>query len=350
MSASTDSVQAMAAEILEASAPAYANAATAVLQRRIAADGSASSAAWKRNLIQRVLELAAAVRSAEPALFARRVDWLRRAYQARGADESELVAMLESLQQALGDELPAPLRDTVAEPLQLALSSIAQPLAPASAVIDAESAPGRLALQYLQACLEGRSDEAIALVLDSIDDDMTPQRVYLDVLVPAQRETGQLWHVGEISIAEERVVSETTRQLLTLISHEHAPGIASDRVVLGASVAGNAHDIGLRVITDLFRLAGWRALFLGADVPPTEIARAALLFGADLVVLNATLEVQLKELGRTIAEIREAAPRTRILVGGLVFAESPELWRQLGADGYAADAANAVDVGASLLD
>jgi len=349
MSASIDSPQAMAAEILEASAPAYSAAASAALQRRGSAPDKAAGA-WKRHLIQRILELAAAVRADEPALFARRIDWLRRAYQARGVDEGELVAMLESLQQALSEEMPAELRDAVAKPLDAALRAVAQPLSPVAEVIDAATSTGRLALQYLQLCLEGRCDEATALVLDSIDDEMTPERAYLEVLVPAQRETGQLWHVGDISIAEERVVSETTRQLLTLISHEHAPEIGTDRIVLGASVAGNAHDIGLRVITDLFRLAGWRALFLGADVPPAEIARAALLFDVDLVVLNATLDVQLKDLGRTIAEIRAVGPGTKILVGGLVFAPSPELWRRVGADGYAADAASAVSMGTQLLD
>jgi len=106
----------------------------------------------------------------------------------------------------------------------------------------------------------------------------------------------------------------------------------------------------LRAVADLFRLAGWRSLYLGANVPAAEIARAADTFDVELVVLNATLATQLKPLGEAIETIRRLAPRRKILVGGLAFDGLPDLPRQLGADAHAPTIDAAVAVGTSLVE
>ena len=126
-------------------------------------------------------------------------------------------------------------------------------------------------------------------MLGELENGLPPAAIYTQVLVAAEKEIGQLWHVGDASIAEEHLVSETTRELMALIVAKRLPPQPSARSLIAASVAGNAHDIGLRAVADLFRLAGWRCLFLGANVPAAEIARAAESFDVDLVVLNATL-------------------------------------------------------------
>lgn len=79
-------------------------------------------------------------------------------------------------------------------------------------------------------------------------------------------------------------------------------------------------DIGLRMATDMFRLAGWRCLFLGANVPVSEIANAAVSQNVDLVVSIATLTTQLKELESAIAALRAAGGSVQLQTD----AEPPE--------------------------
>jgi len=339
----------VAAEILEASAPGYAAAANALLQTRGNAAASLDATAWKKHLSQRILELAAAVRTAEPALFARRVLWLRRAVVARGADEQELKRAIQSLRDALGQEMPEHLRGTVAPALDLALRVLDEALPPDPATtLDASLPSHRLALEYLAACLEGDPRRGIRLVLGEIERGLAPATVYAEVIMAAQKEIGQLWHVGDASIAEERLVSEATRELMALIADRYAPP-PTGRVLVAAAVTGNAHDIGLRAAADLFRLAGWRCAYLGASVPAAEIASAAEGFDADLVLLNATLSTHLKSLAEAIAEIRVKAPGRKILVGGSALDDSPELWRHVGADGHAPTIGSAVSIGSKLV-
>jgi methanogenic corrinoid protein MtbC1 len=135
---------------------------------------------------------------------------------------------------------------------------------------------------------------------------------------------------------------------MTLIAARYAPQPDESRTVVLAAVAGNAHDIGLRAVGDQFRMAGWRTVFLGADMPADEIARAAKSFGAKLIVLSATLTTHLRNLAATIERIRQLTPEPRILVGGLALADSPSLWQQVGADGYASSVDDAVEAAVRL--
>jgi methanogenic corrinoid protein MtbC1 len=343
---------AIAAQILETSAAGYASAASAMLMKT--SDGPLpegwGSSEWKSHLVQRILELASAVRVNQPALFARRINWLRKAVRARGSTDADLRAALQSIRDALHAEMPNDLVAAVEGPLDLALSSFDSDVdADEGSTLDASTDAGRIAIEYITACLEARTDDAIALILEKPDTDIEPADVYTRILLPAQREIGQLWHLGEVSISEERLVSETTKSVMTLIVNKYAPPADPEKIVVAASVAGNAHDIGLRALSDLFRLAGWRSIFLGANVPSVEIAHAAKAFDADLVILSATLTTQLRAMDDVIDKIRQIASETRILVGGLAFADAPDLWQQLGADAYAADIASAVEVGNSIV-
>jgi methanogenic corrinoid protein MtbC1 len=346
-----NSLNNVAAEILETSAAGYAAAALAVLQP---VDGAATpggeSATWKAHLMQRIVELAAAVRVSQPALFAQRMQWLRRAARARGAGEHDLKRALLSLRTALEREIPDHLHAAIAPALNLAVSAFDDTLAPEPTLLDAAKPVDRLTLRYLGLCLEGKPHEAIALVLRELDGGLPAVAIYTQVLLPAEKEIGQLWHVGDVSIAEEHLVSETTRELMALIVAKHAPPHPHGPSLIAASVAGNAHDIGLRAVADLFRLAGWRCLYLGANMPAAEIGRAAETFDVDLVVLNVTLSTQLKPVGEAIETIRRLAPRRKILVGGLAFDGLPDLPLQLGADAYSPTIDVAVSLGAALLE
>lgn len=346
----TDS-NSLAAELLEASAAGFASAASTALQATpdLGAGFSLASLEWKAHLKQRLLELATAVRLNRPDLFARRIQWLRKAVAARGGDEREMRAALESLRLALDQELPEQLKSAVTPPIELALSAFESDIETESHSLDAATPSGKLGLRYLEACLEARTDDAVRLILNALDDGLTPQAMHTEVLLPTQREIGQLWHLGEVSVSEERLVSETTREVMTLIVNRLAPIADSNRVVIAASVAGNAHDIGLRAVANLFRLAGWRVIFLGADMPIAEIAPAAQYFDARLVVLSATLTTQIGALAESIGLIKQVESAPPVLVGGLALEDSNDLWRELGADAYAPDAASAVAIGTKLI-
>jgi methanogenic corrinoid protein MtbC1 len=344
---------AAAAELLEASAAGYATAAASrLLAQHPSLDsrnGASSLTTWKAHFIQRLLELAAAVRVATPSVFVARVVWQHKAFAARRLDPADVQACLAALRATLNEELPAASAKVVDAYLEKGLAALETEIVLDPSELDPNEASGALALKYIAACLGGNPQAVIELVLNAVDRDTPIERTYIDIVFPALREIGRMWHGAEATVAEERVVSETTRRLMTLLTQAGSSSRDVGKTVISAAVAGNAHDLGVRAVADCFEVAGWRSICLGANVPVPEIAIAVQYFNADLVVLAATLATQIKSPQASIAALRAASgTNVKILVGGPAFAEAPDLWRTLGADGFAG-VEDVVERGGELL-
>lgn len=339
-----------AAEILEASASAYAGLATAALFGRVPGMeqrfGPGVQQAWHGHLTRRVLELAAAVRVGEPRLFVSRVEATDFEFRARELGEHDVAASLDALREVLEEELPEDARDVVLSTLDEGRAALEEP-AEEAPLDDPSTAPHPLASRYLLTVLEGDARGALDGIAKALDEGLDPRAAYLDVLLAAQDEVGRMWHAGEVTVAEEHFVSDTTERAMALVAHRAERAPPNGKTVLAAAVAGNVHAIGMRAVADLFELEGWRVVSLGADVPVDDVAAAATFFDVDLVALSAALAIQLKVVEETVAVLRRAAA-VKIMVGGSAFAESPDLWRRLGADGYAESATDAVALGAEL--
>ena len=342
------------AGLLEISAAGYASlAARRLLDRHPeVAEHFAPDAfgAWKAALAQRIVELAAALKLGVPRVFAGRVLWTESAFRARDVPVEDLRASLEALGEVLQEELPERCRKPAGQALALALEALESAGPRPELGLDPDSETGRLALEYLSTVLEGDGRSGIDLVLGRVDAGLSVESAYLDVLVPAQREVGRLWHAGEMGVAEEHLVTQTTQRLMGLLAMKAPRQPANGRTAICAAVAGNVHDVAVRVIADMLEIGGWRSVYLGADVPANEMAAAVQYFDADVLVLSATLAVQLERVADSIEAIRRLENRSvKIMVGGLAFRDAPDIWRQLGADGYAEDAPGAVRLAGDFL-
>jgi methanogenic corrinoid protein MtbC1 len=123
------------------------------------------------------------------------------------------------------------------------------------------------------------------------------------------------------------------------------------RRMVASCVGGELHEMGVRMVADFFELDGWRTYYLGANMPLKGVLAALAERSAHRLALSATLISHVPDVARMIAGVRssEMGARVKILVGGRPFNTAPTLWRQIGADGYARDAAEALVVANSLL-
>lgn len=337
-----------AAVMLERSASGYAGLAASLLLEKdpSVADRFPPDAltAWKSHLTQRIMELGAALAAGSPALFQDRVNWSRKSFAARDRDEGDIRTSLECLREVLADALPPPARPDVLGCLDQAVDALNEPLAPEASELDPARDHDRLALGYLQTILEGDPAAAINRILDAVENGLSFQDAYVSVLLPAQREIGRMWHSNLATSAEEHLVTSTTQRLMGLLAHRATPAEGNGRTVVAAAVEGNAHDVGLRATADLFQAAGWRTIFLGADVPAEDLPAAAQYFEADVVLISAMLDTHIARTKRSVSALRENCDReVKVIVGGHAFDGSQEVWQVTGADAYAGNAAGAVE-------
>jgi len=120
------------------------------------------------------------------------------------------------------------------------------------------------------------------------------------------------------------------------------------RVVIG-TVQGDLHDIGKNLVAMMLEGAGFEVLDLGTNVKAEQFVRAVIENDAQVVALSALLTTTMTNMAAVIDALRQANVRERVLVivGGAAVTE--RFAQQVGADGFAADAATAVDVVQELL-
>lgn len=344
-----------AADLLERSASGYAGFAAALMFEREpgmqAREGGGALAAWRSHLTQRVLELAAALSAGEPQLFTGRVLWSRKAFRAQARDEADIQRSIQALRDVLAERLPQPAMQAPLACLDAALVLLAAPAeAPDPTELDPQRPTDRLALEYLHKILEGNAADAVSLVSRALGEGLSPQVLYVEVLLPAQREVGRLWHAGELSVAEEHMVTAVTQRAMAVVTSQSAARPANGHTAVVAAVSGNVHDIGLRAMADMYQLAGWRVIYAGSDVPMLDLPALLSFYEADLLLMGATLATHIPRVEQAIAAIRERCERpVRIVVGGAAFDQAPQLWSRIGSDGYAANINDAVTLGARLV-
>lgn len=342
----------LAASMLDSSSTALAgHAANRLLEEhpgtsaRFAPDAFSS---WRAHLSVHVRELAVAVELSSPELFASAVDWARASFVARDVPEEDLRASLLCLQAVLSEELPEPVRNAVTPCFELAFDSFKRPVKTEEPLV-AEDPNQRLALAYIETCLSGDPRRAIQGVLAEVDSGLDVQTTYLDVVTHAQREVGRLWHTAKLGVHEEHLVTSTTLNLMTLLANRAQPARQVHKTAIGAAPGDDAHDVGVRMIMDLFTIAGWRSICLGSHLPGSDVAAAVRDFAADLLVLSATLITHLMPVREAIRMARRESPGVKVMVGGLALQAAPDIWRRLEADGYASSAGAAVAEGKKLV-
>jgi methanogenic corrinoid protein MtbC1 len=309
------------------------------------------SAKWKEHLVGRLSDLAVAVGIGMPEIFATQIAWARQAFISRGVPVEDLVASVEALGAVLERELPPTDLPVVRHCFAAAREVLQSPETVPPTGLSVATREGRIAAEYLVAVLEGDRRAATRLVTDAVANGLRVHDAYTQVLLPVQREVGRMWHLNELSIAEEHFATATTRSVMAQLVASATVAPRNGLCALIASVEGNVHDLGVRTVADFLEIAGWRVIELGADVPAADLVQAALDYQVDLVALSAAMPTQICVAQEAIAllkrELGSGAPP--VLVGGMAFYACPDAWKVIGACGYATDAEQAVSMGLALV-
>jgi 5-methyltetrahydrofolate--homocysteine methyltransferase len=203
-------------------------------------------------------------------------------------------------------------------------------------------------LSALTAAVEaGDQRTAVAITQSAIDDGMAAQAI-LDAMSSAMEVIGGRFQRNEIYVPE-MLISARAMKLATAVLEPHLvkAGVRPEHTAVIGTVAGDLHDIGKNLVGMMWKGATMAVVDLGTNVPADRFASAAVEHGASLVGISALLTTTMVGMRDAVAAVRVAVPTAMVMVGGApVTAEFAE---SIGADGYAPDAAAAVDVARRLL-
>jgi DNA-binding transcriptional MerR regulator/methylmalonyl-CoA mutase cobalamin-binding subunit len=165
------------------------------------------------------------------------------------------------------------------------------------------------------------------------------ERALEEVAAPVLTEVGDRWQAGDLSIAHEHLMSSVIRQVVGDLL-QGASDDADRPMALFATPAGERHEFGALMAAVIAATRGWRILYLGADIPAADIARAALRHRPRLVAVSVVSRELGRQLVTELSELREALPsEATLVVGGRGLARHETLLDEIGAvriDGLAA--------------
>lgn len=146
--------------------------------------------------------------------------------------------------------------------------------------------------------------------------ELGPQDFLADLLAPFLARVGRGWADGDLEVRHERLVSEVVSDLLRLWRSEQ-PTQDDAPALLLATLSGERHGLGLRVVALSSALAGVRTHVFGTELPLEEIAAAAVELQVAAVVVSISLATGGVETDRRLAELRSRlGPEMRLAVGG----------------------------------
>ncbi|QDA58655.1 cobalamin B12-binding domain-containing protein [Hymenobacter jejuensis] len=266
--------------------------------------------------------------------------------------DAELRAQLGALKQVLSQRLPINDYILTASYLNSAITHLTVPVsARAVSPKPLVNPHWELAAKYLNLLLAGNRTDALTLIRQEAKRGTDVRDLYVNVFQETQRKVGNLWHEGAISVAQEHYCTAATELAMALVHPYLMNNRPTQRRLLATTLSGDLHSMPVRIVSDFLEGDGWDAYFLGASTPINSIWPAMIAQRADLLVVGASMGhhvVGIRELIQEKEKYPECA-RMKVMVGGAPFNEDPELWKAVGADAYAADARQAVEVARELF-
>jgi DNA-binding transcriptional MerR regulator len=181
---------------------------------------------------------------------------------------------------------------------------------------DAQTAALDEPAELRQALIEAVGDtdpQGVTAVLDQAFSVLPLEQALTEVVTPALRWTGEAWHRGELSIAQEHAITSKVRaQLARLLSDVR--GDARGVAVL-ACAPEEQHDIGLMMLGVMLRADGWRVEFLGADTPVAAALDFSERIGASILCISAARAESVERI-RSALVATPPPPGTSLVLGG----------------------------------
>jgi len=199
--------------------------------------------------------------------------------------------------------------------------------------------------------IAGNLSKVPSLCRQALEDGALVQEIMDEGLFPAMDIVGQKMKTGEMFIPEVLRSAKAMQAGLEVFKGMLTSGdavVGRGTVVIG-TVQGDMHDIGKNLVVMLMEGAGFKVVDLGVDVKPEQFVTAINDHGATLVGLSALLTTTMPKMGETIRALAEAGLRekVKILAGGAPVTQ--KFVDEIGADGYGADAASAVEKAKKLV-
>ncbi|TXT59703.1 MAG: hypothetical protein BAJALOKI2v1_180031 [Promethearchaeota archaeon] len=284
-------------------------------------------------------------------LFIKYINWTSSVLESRDIPKTQLIIGLECMKTVFEKELDSKNLDLASLYIDKGIEVLKLKDVDKSEMGHYSYIKDPIAKEYLEYLLNAERHKANSLILNLISEGKPIKEIFLEIFQPVQYEIGRLWQINKISVAQEHYGTACTQSIISRLYPRILSTEKIGNVMVATCISNELHELGIRMVADFFEMAGWDTYYLGANTPIESIIEYVVLKKADLLAISATLMSHVSRVERLIRKIRdsEEVKNVKIIVGGYPFNRIPELWKKIGADGFATNAIEAIEMGNSLL-
>jgi 5-methyltetrahydrofolate--homocysteine methyltransferase len=188
------------------------------------------------------------------------------------------------------------------------------------------------------------------LTRQAISEGVEPTEIISQGLIKGMNVVGTRFKAGDMYVPEVMMAARAMKSGMELVKPLIAEGdIPSAGTVLLGTVAGDLHDIGKNLVGMMMESAGLNVINMGVDIAPETFAQAVAEHKPDIVALSALLTTTMLAMKETIEVLQEEGLRdlVKVIIGGAPVTNDFAV--EIGADGWAPDAASAKDLALELI-
>jgi methanogenic corrinoid protein MtbC1 len=196
--------------------------------------------------------------------------------------------------------------------------------------------------------MKGKANDVKELCERAVSEKIPVETILSDGLISAMSIIGEKFKKNEVYVPEVLIAARAMNAGMTILK----PLLAAEDVqakgtICVGTVKGDLHDIGKNLVCMMLEGAGYEVIDLGVNVDPAKFVEAAKEKKPDIIAMSALLTTTMGSMKATIDALKNEGAPVKTMVGGAPLTDSYA--NEIGADGYAADAASAVDVADAMV-
>lgn len=197
------------------------------------------------------------------------------------------------------------------------------------------------------AVIKGDQGAAVEVTKVALDEGMAPGEILNEGLVAGMNVIGARFKANEVYIPEVLIAARAMKMAMEILEPKLAEaGIKPIAKAVIGTVKGDLHDIGKNLVCMMLKGAGFEVIDIGVDVDSEKFLEEAKKVDAKIVGLSALLTTTMPAMEDAVKVIKDADAEIKIMIGGAPVTQAYA--DKIGADGYSADAASAVDLAKKL--
>ena len=199
-----------------------------------------------------------------------------------------------------------------------------------------------------EAVIKGDPNAAVAITKQAIAEKLPAEKILNEGLIAGMDVIGERFKNNEVYIPEVLIAARAMKMAMAVLEPELVKaGVKPVGKLVIGTVQGDLHDIGKNLVAMMMKGAGFEVIDLGVDVASEKFIERAKTTGAQLVGMSTLLTTTMPGMEKTLKAIKGAGLRAKVMIGGAPVTQSYA--DKIGADGYAPDAASAVDLAKRLI-